>query len=860
MTTGAMVSGTVLLALALAAAVVAAVAWGAAARSPADPAHAPDRTTSRAGRLGTRALVGSAAAVAGAVGLLQVALLRQDTTWPYVERVTDPGMSAYYRVTAMWSALEGSLLLWLAALAAVAVVAVGTTRRLGPADRAVVLGVLAAVVALFGVVSLVASPFTASGGAGGSPSPLLRDHVAMGVHPPLLYAGFAALAVPYALSVAALVRRRLPAGWTSATRAWNVGAWTLLTAGVGLGAWWSYAVLGWGGYWAWDPVENASLLPWLASTALLHAVGPRTRSGRWRAWAVVLAGLGFVLVVLAQLVTRSGVVESVHAFTTSALGPVLAAALGAVTVPWLVLLGRARSPADVPGPAGAAHRGGVRGGGVRGGGVRGGVRGAALDGQRTLLTVVLVVVAVGTLLPTALLLLTGDRVSVGPPWYERTLAPFALLLLVLLAAAPWLARSRRPPHPLVPGTAGAVVCGVVGVTVRDPVLAVVAGLAAFTVTAGVPLRRRRPGAHARTDRHAARARTDRHAAGSWLVHTGVALGAVAVIAGTHGTVQEAVLPVGGTLTARDTTVTLVRLDRHDGTGRQVAEAELLVGRDGQLVGTARPQLRWYADDAAMLAGPDIRSRFLDDVYVTLLDADPSSGTATVRLAVTPLVGWLWAAVALAVAGGVVAAVLGRRPGGRDRFGTGLRPGAGSTTSARPPTRTAATRPRARTTTARALTVAVLPVLVLGLAGCAPAEEGPSPAPPLAGEGLDGGEHDVAELRGSVVLVTAWASWCAPCREEMPVLVDAHDELADAGLEVLGINVRDLREPARRFAAEHGLPFPSIVDERGTMSVAWGLRGVPATYLVDREGRLVEQHPGPVTQEWIDTVVEPEVRR
>ena len=814
MTTGPMVTGTMLLAVSLATAVVAAVAWGAGSR-------VPDRTAGRGTRLGPQSLVVSAASIAGAVMLLEVALLRRDVTWPYVERVTDSDMSAYYRATAMWSALEGSLLLWLAALATVAVLATAATRRLGRQDRAVVLCVLAALVAVFGVVSLVASPFTAASGSGGSPSPLLRDHVAMGVHPPLLYAGFAALAVPYALSVAALVRRRLPLGWAATTRAWNVAAWTLLTAGVGLGAWWSYAVLGWGGYWAWDPVENASLLPWLASTALLHAVGPRTRSGQWRTWAVVLAGLGFLLVVLAQLVTRSGMVESVHAFTTSALGPVLATVLGGLVLPWVALLVRSSSPADSSLPAGAA--GTARSGGVRD---------VALDGQRTLLTVVLVVVAVGTLLPTVLLLLTGDRVSVGPPWYQRTLAPFALLLLVLLAAAPWLARARQPPHPLVPGAVGAAMCCVVGITVRDPVLAVVAGLAAFTVTAGVPVRFRRAGRG-----------PDRHAIGSWLAHAGVALGAVAVVAGGHGTVREAVLPVGETLAAGDTTVTLVRLDRHDDAGRQVAEAELLVGQDGQHVGTAVPELRWYPDDAAMLAGPDIRSSFVDDVYVTLLDADPASGSANVRLAVTPLVGWLWAGVALAVAGGLVASAPRR--------------GAAHTRAAH--TRAARTHRGWSRHATRALVV--LPVLVLGLVGCAPAEDDePGPAPPLAGEGLDGQEYDVAELRGSFVLVTAWASWCAPCSDEMPVVVDAHEELADSGLEVLGINVRDLRDPARRFASEHELSFPSIVDQQGTMSVAWGLRGVPATYLVDREGRLVEQHPGPVTQEWIDTVVEPQVRR
>ncbi|MBE1874881.1 cytochrome c-type biogenesis CcmF C-terminal domain-containing protein [Myceligenerans pegani] len=835
--TGTMVAGTVLLVLALAAALTAAVGCGVAAWTTAGRADRADRVTdcvtdpvtshvtsrvagrvtggvaAHAARLGPGALVLSAAAAAAAAAHLEVALLRGSAALPYAARVTDPDMPAYYRATAMWSALEGSLLLWLLALASAAAIATATARRLDPGQRATVLAVLAAVVAMFGVISLLASPFTATAGAGAAPSPLLRDHAAMGVHPPLLYAGFAALAVPYALSVAALAGRRLPRGWAATTRAWNLGAWILLTAGVALGAWWSYAVLGWGGYWAWDPVENASLLPWLASTALVHSVGPRTRGGHWSGWAVTLSGLAFVLVVLAQLLTRSGIVESVHAFTTSTLGPALAVSLGAVAVPWAVLLVvRGRSRAGVRGGSPARH----------------GIRGTALDGQRTVLTVVLVVVATGTLLPTVLLLATGERFSVGPPWYQRTLAPFALLLLVLLAAAPWLSVRPRPPHPLLPGAAGAAACCAVGVVVRDPALAVVSGLAAFTVVAGA--RALRPGP-ARVP--------DRRAAGSWLAHTGVALGAVAVVAGSHGSVQEGVLTPGEALTAGDTTVTLVRLDRDDDAGRRVAEAELLIGRDGQLTGTARPELRWYPDHATMLAGPDIHGGAVDDVYVTLLDADPASGTATVRLAVTPLVGWLWAAAGLAVAGGLVAGVPGRR---------------------RTPPRVRLRRIPSTPAAARVLTVLLLPVLTSGLVGCAPVRGEPAPAPPLAGEGLDGDRYDVADLRGSVVLVAAWASWCAPCHDEMPLLEDAAQRYEDDGLEVLGINVRDLPGPARRFTAEHDVSFPSVVDPRGTMSVAWGLRGLPATYLVDRDGNLVARHPGPATQEWIDTVVLPEVRR
>ncbi|PZR52951.1 hypothetical protein DNL40_09875 [Xylanimonas oleitrophica] len=878
--TAGMVAGTVLLALALGAALVAAAAWALAARAAGrggtgqetgTGTHPPPGRRRGAGagaaRAGTVALVACGALVAAAVTLLQVALVRQDVAWPYVERVAGSDMPLYYRVTAMWSALEGSLLLWLLALTGVALLVLARSQVPGRGTDAAALGVLGALVAVFAVVTLVGSPFTAGSG-GGRPSPLLRDHVAMGLHPPLLYAGFAALAVPYALSVAALVGRRTnrpPAASPPApgppragsgtalyaqVRAWTLGAWCALTAGIGLGAWWSYAVLGWGGYWAWDPVENASLLPWLAATALLHAVGPRTRAGRWQAWTVALAGTGFVLVVLAQLVTRSGTVESVHAFTASTLGPLLAGVLAAVLLPWLVLLLRRRPTASAtrsPGPSRWA-----------------GLRAGALEAQRALLVVVLAIVAVGTLLPTALLLLTGERVSVGPPWYQRTLAPFALLLLVLMTAAPWLARRRTAPPVLPAALAAAAVCCAVGLLVRDPWLAVVAGLAAAVAVGGLP---------------AGRGRNDLRTCGSWLAHVGVALAAVAVLAGSHGAVREAVLPPGGTVAAQGTTVTLVEITRRQAHGHEVAEAELLLGRDGELAGTVRPQLRWYPDDAAMLAGPAIRTGPVDDVYVTLLDADPEAGTATVRLAVTPLTGWLWTGGVLAVVGGLLAVVpLRRLPPGRRRRrpaeqrGREGRPstpahpasvtaGAGRTASHAPSPSPAHPGRRPRTPAPRALGPLLATTLAgTALAGCAAPQDEPRPAPPLAGTDLDGTPRDVADLRGSVVLVSAWASWCAPCRDEMPVIAQARDDLGPHGLEVLGINVRDLPGSARDFAAETGMDWPSVVDLEGTKAVGWGMRGLPVTYLVDRDGRVVDQHPGPVTEEWVEAVVEPEVHR
>ncbi|MFC8923069.1 cytochrome c-type biogenesis CcmF C-terminal domain-containing protein [Cellulosimicrobium sp. NPDC057127] len=819
-----MTLGTVLLVAAVALAAVAAAAWAVTAWA------ATPRTAGRvagdgglpatARRAAPLATYGAALAVAGAVALLEVALVRQDTDVAYVARVASADMGVYYRVTALWSALEGSLLLWLAALAAVTAGAAATLRRLDGPTRATSLAVLAGLVTVFGVVSLLASPFVASVVRGAPPSPLLRDHVAMGMHPPLLYAGFALLAVPYALSVAACVDRRVSSGAVATARAWNLAAWTALTAGIGLGAWWSYAVLGWGGYWAWDPVENASLLPWLTATALLHTLGPRTRRGRWRTWAVVLGGLGFVLVVLAQVITRSGVVESVHAFTASTLGPVLVAALGLVLVPWLLLLRRWSRTR-------AADRPGER--------RRPGVHTAALEAQRVLLVAVLVVVAVGTLLPTALLVTTGERVSVGAPWYARTLAPPALALLVLLAATPWLrdrpGRRGAPPGLLAAAGAAAVTSCAVGLLARDAALALTGALAAFVVVTGV-----------------AQVARDRRALGAWLAHTGVAVVAVAVVAGGQSLVREESVPVGGSVTAGTTSVTLVQLDRRAELGHHVAEAELVVGEGGRYVGTLRPQLRWYDADGVLVAGPATRSTLTGDVHVAILDADPGAGTVTLRLAVTPLVGWIWAGGLLLVAGAALAGARGARRRRNDARPRG---------TTRPTTRAGGDR-LLRSRLVHGLVA--LPALALATAGCAARTEAPEPAPPLAGPDLDGVARDLADLEGSVVLVPAWASWCGPCVDEMPLIADAAARHEDDGLVVLGLNVRDLPGNARAFAERHDVPFPSVSDLDGTTAVGWGLRGLPMTYLVDREGRLVETRVGPVDEAWLEDVVAEEVRR
>ncbi|MGH3665440.1 MAG: cytochrome c biogenesis protein CcsA, partial [Egibacteraceae bacterium] len=287
----------------------------------------------RRARATTWAMLGSAAA---ACAVLVWALVVHDFSVRYVAENGARAVPLYYTVISLWAALEGSLLLWLLVLAGYAVLLMRARDRAAAELRPWAMAVLSAVAVFFFGLALFAGnafqPVSPVPPDGPGPNPLLQDHPLMGVHPPLLYLGYVGLTVPFAYAVAALVTGRTGRGWVLATRRWTLTAWTFLTAGVVLGGWWSYEVLGWGGYWAWDPVENASILPWFTATALLHSVMVQERRAMLRVWNLALAAATFLLVVVGTFLTRSGVVASVHAFTQSAIGPALLAFLLVVFV------------------------------------------------------------------------------------------------------------------------------------------------------------------------------------------------------------------------------------------------------------------------------------------------------------------------------------------------------------------------------------------------------------------------------------------------------------------------------------------------------------------------------------------------
>jgi cytochrome c-type biogenesis protein CcmF len=379
---------------------------------------------------GRRAAYVLAGLVVLAFGVLEAAFLRSDFSFDVVASHSSTTTPAFYKATAVWSSQQGSLLLWIVLLALWSSLALhltrGRLREVTPYATAVLLGFGAFFAFL---LVFVANPFEAASpvpAQGTGLNPLLR-HPSMMIHPPMLYSGYTLAAVPFAFAIGALVARRLDAEWISATRRFSMGAWLCLGVGILLGARWSYVELGWGGYWGWDPVENASLMPWLTGTAFLHSIMIQEKRGMLKVWNVSLVLATGTLAIVGTFLVRSGVVDSIHAFVGEGSGvawsfTALIAAMVAGSV-WLV----------------ATRRGGLR-------------SEHRLDSlfsrEAVFLLNNLVLVALcfvifwGTFFPLISEAITGAKASVGPPWFSRYTVPLALILALLSGIGPVIAWRR----------------------------------------------------------------------------------------------------------------------------------------------------------------------------------------------------------------------------------------------------------------------------------------------------------------------------------------------------------------------------------------------------------------------------------
>jgi cytochrome c-type biogenesis protein CcmF len=615
---------------------------------------------------GRRLVVLVLAGVLLSVGSMEYALVTHDFALAYVADNNATVTPLLYSITGLWSALEGSILLWALVLTVVTSVFIVAYRRRH--DDAVVgwatVVLLAADAFFLGLIAGPATPFALSGGStptqGAGPNALLQDNLLVAIHPPLIYSGLVVFTVPFALAIGTLAAGRFSPVWQAATRRWALVGWTSLTVGVLLGAWWSYQVLGWGGFWGWDPVENAALLPWLVATAYVHSVVVEERRGLFRIWNLVLAISVFALTILATYFTRSGVLESVHAFSSSTLGPILLGFLGVVLATGLGLLAwrgaRLRAPGALDEPRS---------------------REGAFVANNVLFVGFAAVVLLGTVFPLAYEAIRHSTVTVGPPYFDAVAVPAGLVVLLLMAVTPVLGwrhvdlvvvwRRMR-----VSAWLGAlVVVALVAAGVRGVLclvayfLAVVAaGTACRTLWGNLRATRARatPLWHGLTGR----------SSGGMVVHLGVVLAAVAIVSSSsYATHALVTLRPGGTTVVGGHSITYVGLREVVAPVDRATQIEVRVDGGGLFY----PALTQYPQrDDATVGTPAIDSSlFGDDVYLTYVELgagsaasggtpvpDLKAGWVVLGVTVEPLVSWLWAGGLVAGLGGVLALAGGRK--------------------------------------------------------------------------------------------------------------------------------------------------------------------------------------------------------
>jgi len=806
---------------------------------------------------GRNAVIATAALLGFSLLLLLLAFLDDEFYIQYVMQHSSRDLPLYLKISAVWGGQNGSLLLWafLQALFAAWIAGRPSEEARPLAPWATVF--LSLVTAFFvGVTWLLSNPFVVSGSVpidGQGLNPLLR-HPGMVFHPPALYLGYVGLAVPFALALAALVTGRVDA-WPRAARRWTLAAWLFLGLGLLLGMRWAYDVLGWGGYWGWDPVENAGLMPWLTATALLHGLVMQDQRGTFRWWNVILALLSFVLVLFGTFTTRSGLIQSVHAFARSNLGPVFLGAMGVTLVGSLALFYGRRSLLS------AGSRGGPD-------------ELLSREGMFTLTLVLFLTITgsvfVGSVLPTLTEAFTSQRFEAGPDWFDRVTGPQLGALVLVMGVCPLLGRAvsalRRLRERGLPTILGAVVVilgAVVGGFTRPLSLI---GFAVIGAAGGTALGELWRGAAARSRRDESWPEAlwglfgrNRRRYGGYLVHIGVILLALGVI-GTrfYPFETQAVLAAGESRDVGEYTVVLEELTRETLPDRMATTAVVSVYRGGRQVASLGPRLDEYTSFRQTVAAPAVRTGLKEDLYLVLAGWSDGGAQVTLKIFINPLASFLWLGGLVFMIGGTVAAW----PSGR----TG---------------RVAARAARSRRIWSTVGLVIGLVLLALAvwamwgpaqgsgaLAGrWAQVEAGlggnrgtrpavGEPAPDFRLELLDGSTLHLSDLRGQVAVVNFWSPECQPCEDELPDLQTVWEEYQGKGVTLVGVSFPDLETGVREMVTEFDLTYPNGLN--GALAVEYGITGVPETFIVDPEGRVAYVHIGPVTadrlRDELDTLV------
>jgi cytochrome c-type biogenesis protein CcmF len=587
-------------------------------------------------------------ACAGAIGAfvaMEIALINRDFTLEYVQKVGSKSTPALYNFTAIWSALEGSILLWVLTLTGLAVgVVVKYRKKMNDPMVGWAMATMFFVTIFFFLLTLgPANPFVLGAPGvldGPGPNPLLQNHVLVVFHPPILYVGYVGMTVPFAFAMGALITGRVGEGWLVETRRWALISWGFLTFGIILGSWWSYEVLGWSGVWAWDPVENASFIPWLTATAYIHSVLVQERRGMLRVWNLSLLVATFSLTILGTFLTRSGILNSVHAFSDSDIGPFLLSFFALIVVVSVGLIGwrgdQLRAPGTIDSPLS---------------------REGAFLANNVVFSVFAFVVLLGTVFPLVVEALQDRQLVVGEPFFDKLAVPTGLVLLFLMCIAPVLPwrkasgelLSQRLFWPAWAGIAALALSVVLGATGFASLLTfTLGGFAGGSALRQLVLATRRQGWRGFVGR----------ANGGMVVHIGVILIAVALAASnsyTHS--QELSLKKGVVANYGGHTFELIGF--RETTDDRRTEIAALVSIDG---GQAyAPAVSKFKAMGMNIGTPSVKTSFAYDLYLTLEPpVKASSDAAKIKVFIKPMVMWLWIGGGLMGIGTLLSAFPGRR--------------------------------------------------------------------------------------------------------------------------------------------------------------------------------------------------------
>lgn len=605
------------------------------------------------------AAFGVAALVTLAVIVLEYLLITEHYQTKYVYEVSNQAAPLFYRVTALWGGQAGSLLFWSWLMSLVVAAAIASKWHSMRLLMPYVIAVTQFTLAFFiGLVIFVANPFEQLAvfpADGQGLNPLLR-HFGMIIHPPMLYMGFVTFVIPFAFAIAALVTRQTGDVWTRTTRRWTLTGWMFLSIGLLLGGWWAYDVLGWGGYWGWDPVENASLIPWLIATPFLHSVMMQENRGMLKRWNMALIILTFCLVIEGTFLTRSGMLSSVHSFAQSSIGPLFLIFISVVFLSSFYLFVtrwddlRSENQLD-----------------------------SLISRESFFLLNNLIFVGLalivwwGTHYPLITEAILDEKIVVGPPFFEKTTAPLWAVILLLMGVAPLLPWRRTTLKkagevllwPTVAGLITMVIVYFLGITIWGAVLGF--GLCGFTLaTIGLEYWRGVRVRHRRGENYWLALTTlvarNRRRYGGYLIHMGVILIAIGVVGSRFYQVEtQQNIAIGETMSITSELFGTYELTYHglrEGESpddRLITEAVLSVTHEGQDAGELIPIREYFVLQEQPMTIPDKQIiTGLGDLYVILAGWEGTGETATFKAYINPLVNWLWIGGLVFVFGTLVA--------------------------------------------------------------------------------------------------------------------------------------------------------------------------------------------------------------